>query len=509
MPATSSLQKRYTVGSCTLEVNWQLSALSRWYPQPVAQELHFKLWTTDEQGDASAASSEASSEASLVLVAEGDRATLQTIAQYISQQVRGILAAAPLSGRIMPLRELRERDRSTTLQLPPIPPSLQLTQPLSYLLLCDLNSVLHQCEQATSTLPIALSTSPLTLLESKPNAPKASNVIPFIALRRSIRRQPVAWASSAAAALLAVGLTTTLWPSTSYQISSEPSATADQEPDFSNADRAQPLPNPDLYTMAPDAGTAVKPNFDPAAPSNPSPNTSANSIKPATPSSNLEPSLEPSLEPRRPNTSTAATAERSPSQTEAPVRSLVKPTAKAPPPDPETAVSPPVPAERRDTLPQASQNEPESFSAAERASAPAVSSAPEAASSSAPESINSQRDLRRAPDADAAASGADSSSTVDSARLLEPRAIAQIQRYFEAKWQENGLALSEPLRYSLQLSTAGEVVSFTALSSAAETYRDRLISSEQPLKFSLEGAAERMTVQINILPSGQVQVFRR
>lgn len=501
MPSVQSVQKRYTASSCTLEIDWQLSALSQWYPKPVAQDLRFKLWVNSDQGDASATSSAANS----VLVAEGDRATLQAISQYISQQVCEILAVAtPLAKRMAPLIG---RDRSATLQVTPRPPSLQLTQPLSYLLLCDLNSVLHQCEQATSTLPVALSPSLLPSLSDAPSTPKASNVIPFDALRRSIRQQPAAWASSAAAALLAVGLTTTLWPS--YQTSSEPSATADQEPGFSQTGRTRPEPNSDLSATDPDADTVAKPNLDinPAPLNNASPSTSENSIRPS------------KLETKQPNTSTAATAGQSQSAAGSPATSPAEPAAKVPPAASETTVSPPIPPESNNALSQTPQNEPESFDT-ERANTPALSSALEAAPPppSATESAR-QRDPGRASERAPEADTATSSSTADPAMLsLEPTAIAQIQRYFQAKWQESGIELSEPLSYNIQLSATGEVVSFTALSGAAETYRDRLLPNDRPLRFSFKRTTESATAQngdgfallrLNILPSGQVQVFRR
>ncbi len=500
MPATRSLQKRYTAGSCVLNVEWQLSALSQWYSKPVAQDLRFELWMNSDQGGASAVGS--------VLVAEGDRAAFQEIAQYTSQNVRKLLAIA----------HINSTDRSTLLQSPQRPPSLQLTHPLGYLQLCDLNSVLHQCEQATAALPTTLSTT----LSVEPSAPRADNVIPFTTLRRSIRHKPMAWASSAAAALLAVGLTTALWPS--YQTRSELSATADREPNPSKVDQARSVPNTDISNPTSNAGTEAKPNSaaDSMSPSAPPPSAPSSSAPSSTSSPTSSDLLRNSkLADRRPSTNATATAEQ-------PQNAAVSPEADALPPAPSRPTPKPSSDAPADT-PQPAQE----FSTAGRTGTRTPSSALEAAPPPAAERT-AESGLRTAPRTNTATNDAASTttesaeapSTADRATAAragsqpEATTIAQVQRYFQTKWQESDVELSAPLSYNLQLSEKGEVVGFTALSSAAEAYRDRLLPEnrpqDRPLIFSADSSIDSSITQagaglilrVDILLNGQVQVYK-
>lgn len=502
MPAASSLPKRYTAGGCVLGVEWQISALSQWYPKPVAQALRFKLWMNSDQDEAAAG---------LVLVAEGDRAALQEISYYTSLKVQGLLAIA----------HLNSTDRSTELQAPSQPLSLRLTHPLSYLQLCDLSSVLNQCEQATAALPTTLSVQPTTQ--------QANNVIPFTTLRRAMRRQPVAWASSAAAALLAVGLTTALW-----------------RPGYQPSYQTSSVPNTDISGATPKAATGAEPS--PAADSA-SPSALSSS---ASSSSNL-PSSAPSDKPRnsqlavkQPNTNkttiaapsqNAATSQTKPSG-ESPRESQIEPSpesaarlqAKAPAISPEIAGVPPAPARTSDASPEPpSSNQAQEPSAAQSTRPRASSSVLEAAPPPAAESATprtSRRSLSTAPNANTAAGDATStpagaaaiSSTAErvTADQAEATTINQVQRYFQTKWQESGVALAEPLSYSVQLSKKGKVVSFAALSSTAEAYRDRLLPTNAPLVFSTGSsstsssaqASAGLALRLDILPNGQVQVTK-
>jgi hypothetical protein len=72
-------------------------------------------------------------------------------------------------------------------------------------------------------------------------------------------------------------------------------------------------------------------------------------------------------------------------------------------------------------------------------------------------------------------------------------------------------AIQAPLSYQLALSAAGEVISFTALSEAAEESRDRLLPADNPPTFSpiAPGAdVDGLTLTIVLTTDGQVQVFR-
>ncbi|MEM6868270.1 MAG: hypothetical protein AAF528_07805, partial [Cyanobacteria bacterium P01_C01_bin.121] len=219
-PAARPNFRRYTAGSCLLEVEVQPSALSQWSVKPIAKELSFQLWLQDADGESVETTAQSAPEQARVdtavgrkLIAQGDRTDLKSLSQYFQQQTEQVLAIAALN----------PRTRQTAASSPPT--SLQITEPLGYLQLCDITSVLSQHAQATRTLPIALD-SALTVEPTAAVAREApsesSNVIPLDEARRQRagdtdrrqssrrRRRTQVWASSAAAALFAVGLTTTL-----------------------------------------------------------------------------------------------------------------------------------------------------------------------------------------------------------------------------------------------------------------------------------------------------------
>jgi len=64
------------------------------------------------------------------------------------------------------------------------------------------------------------------------------------------------------------------------------------------------------------------------------------------------------------------------------------------------------------------------------------------------------------------------------------------------------------LSYRLQLSSSGEVVSFTALTEGGGAYRDHLIPNDT-VSFSPSNSAalaNGLTLKINLAPNGQVQI---
>lgn len=254
LSAARPVQQRYTAGGCILEVTLQPSALSQWYPRPVAQVLAFKLWL-----DASPASEE-NRQLPPTLVAQGDRETFQAIAHYIAQQTRNALTVAHFSD-------------APTRTLAPCPPSFHVQPPLSYLQLCDLTAVFDQVEQATPLLPVSLTSSKAA---SKPSG----RLIPFLANHKL-------WASSAAAALLAVGLTTALWPRSAEDaaVISDASPldlaapTAELEPPQNAAPSSEEAPTPESAPVSPESAAVdplgaiptAPPDIRPAPPAQTSP----------------------------------------------------------------------------------------------------------------------------------------------------------------------------------------------------------------------------------------------
>ena len=223
--AAQPIYTSYTAGSCRLDVSFTPLALSQWTARPIADALTFQLWlgeTSSENADERSGLEKGAEVEQRVLVAEGDRTQLEAIAQYFQSRTR----------RVLVLSNLHSSERTTenpdSIQLPD---GLQLSKPLGYLQLCDVMAVLSQYEQATKTLPFSLAETVNAISESD-TSDISNNVISLDAVRRVERserepehltarrtrpssarrgwRKTGMWASSAAAALFVVGLTTTL-----------------------------------------------------------------------------------------------------------------------------------------------------------------------------------------------------------------------------------------------------------------------------------------------------------
>ncbi len=617
-PAASPLQQRYNAGSCRLDVTLQPSALSQWYPRPVSEQLTFKLWLQataqtepdqpePEQLEAGQKTAQPDDleNAELTLIAEGDRTALQAIAQHIQHQTRQTLTVGTLNS-----------PRSNPAQLPPsgmLPPGCLVEGPLSYLQLCDLTSVLNQYEQAAPSLPVTLNLGSLseTRTASQPASPSSpatskNNLIPFHSNRR---RRTRLWASSAAAALFAVGITTTLVTNNQPQNSPTPNAAdaglenlnleAQQEISAARPsqqsldDTQQNRPSSDTATPQSKPGSAPGQSSTSAlnrdSDNRSSANRSSSTRQPETPAPSSEPSPRPGSPsprgPRRIDSNTPAESSPTPSST-TPNNEPNDEIALAPPPRPQsppptarpqaaTAPSPELQTESNDEplatagsavesirperiaveerlegrdeeagdgerrffrLPQTGQtassnNEFEANSSTQ----PAITAPPAIISGSEtddvdPTAATESANVGRVTGGSTAADGAspdsplaDAPAETDTLNTPDADTIAQVQAYFQSRWQANQ-DISEPLTYQLQLSETGDVISFAALNSTAQTYRDRLIPNNRPLSFAINGAAPEspadtnqaqqtpagaaLTLRIILTPTGQVQVVK-
>ncbi len=432
------VQQRYTAGGCALDVTLQSSALSQWYPRPIAQALNFKLWLDTPP----IASENGGDGQTLTLVAEGDRETLQAIAHHIAQQTRNTLSLASVS-------------HSPTRLLPPpapCPPSFRLQSPLSYLQLCDLTAVFNQYEQAICPLPVPLSPS---VASSRPRG----RLIAFPAHRRL-------WASSAAAALLAVGLTTALLTRTEQ----DAAVISDSSPADSDLANAKPSSQQSDAQSSEDLPTLESAPTEPeSAAENP-----LRTTPPPSADRRPAPTIDsPKPSPKRP-ASPAITAEET-----------------LPPPPLAAAGAPP---------PEATPGESQGESLSE--TQPAT-----------PNTVNGSADVRPLPTPStarqsAATPDAEQSQTSPSAdtdlQAENSDIIAQVQNYFQAQWQTIDQKAQFPLSYQLQISRSGEVTSFMGLSDAAQEYRDRLLPAD-PLTFS-HSADEALTLRLTLTADGLVQV---
>ena len=462
----SPVHQRYTAGSCTLDVTLQLSALSQWQTQPVAQQLQFQLWLRSADSD----------ETATTLMAEGDRQTLQSVTHYIQQQTRATLALASLNA-------------GTARPVPPLPPGCEIASPLSYLQLCDLTTVLNQCEQAVRPLPVSLSLALASESSSSAaestrdrHSSQSGNLISLAA----VRRRPKLWASSAAAAVFAIGLTTTLWP----VVNREATTSAPEVSSESDYSAAAPRPDQSLSDQAPS-------NQPPEASASRDLEAPAASAVPEG-SRNVLPALPDRSAGRSAGRSTGR-AENPPAGSRAPADSRPKQPPVPMPNQPAQSADP----ESGESLASAPANISEEAPAAARQAEPI---APSAASSAA--SADAAEEFSAAPTTPVAPTVTDEADT-----------IAQIQAYFAARWQPNQAASQDPLAYQMRLSASGEVVTFAALSEAAQAYRDRLLPPDgQPLTFSVSpdsatsdhSAAQPggLTLRIVLTANGEVQVSK-
>ncbi len=422
-PADQPISQRYTAGTCTLNVEWQPSPLSQWSDRPIASRLSFELRL---QTEADSGIDKAEDTPRGQVLAQGDRDQLQAITQYIQNQVRSTLALTQISSASPKNRHQ----------------SLQLSDPLSYLQLCDINTVLSQFEQTASILPPGLSDTP----EVPPISP--SKVIFLEATRRTRppqqrnSRNPKIWASSAAAAVFAVGLTTTLW---SRDLALKPVNTA--------TDSTEPTAPAEVLEEA-------RPSDENEASSNPSVTGDREE------SQNLSQSAtEPApTETRRPPNRPAAEEPADTSTTDTSTEDLA---GRSPAAVPET------------DRPDISQP------------AGSAASSSTASSSATPPSTAARQSEALIPELSEPAA---TSAIPESNPIVSPeaqRVVGQVQRYLQQQWQSSGGGpLASPLTYRLQLSDVGDVVSFTALDETSVAYRDRLLPLESSPTFATAPSAE-------------------
>ena len=259
MPAAQSIHQRYRAGDCTLDLTLQPSSLSQWYPQPIVDRVQFQLWMRDGQR---------SEEGAPVLLAEGDRTDLQMIARYVEYRTRAVLA-------------LPRSRQSVEKSEPPLPLGCHLPDPMSYLHLCDLSSVLGQYEQATAPLPVELDIVPERTQQTANVVPlpvgQAANALPRKKARRSRFRLPFRsgrniWVSSAAAALFAVGLTTLVWNRSSVPTATSVAEAERAEPGFADA-------SPDRLTLDKGENSELSAALPRDSSENPTPSSAAESAR--------------------------------------------------------------------------------------------------------------------------------------------------------------------------------------------------------------------------------------
>ncbi|WP_193853627.1 hypothetical protein [cf. Phormidesmis sp. LEGE 11477] len=506
MPAAEPTKQRYIAGGCLLEVEVQPSALSQWSDRLVTNSVTFRLWLSDDAAMSYRDSSHADErQASQRLVAEGDRTLLQSIAQYIQTQTRQTLAVAALGGLT--------RNESLSAETFTYPSGFNYSQPLSYLQLCDLNTVLSQYEQAILTLP--------SLLAEELTEQLSENVILLPTIRdrqtdpstnvvrlpRRRRNRVDRWASSAAAALAAVGLTTALWyrqsnlqdltvaneVATSARVSESETAQS-LEPTLeedTSADETQSADTQSASIETADTGITDTESSVPNLSSDRL-STQATEPLPRTPA-------RPTRDPRDPVAQ--ATEPAPPSSTQNPTQT----TTSAPSPAISEADTEPLFAEQSEAAPEADELEADDLKISELE-----------LDTSGTDEVTPQADVEIAESeslSHSEMSSAPARSAVASAPSAAPPAafipqttstVGQVQTYFQQRWQGGGEAA---LLYDLKLSATGEVVSFTAINEAAARQRDRLFPSAAPPSFLTNADDSSSTLRVVLNSDGTVQVI--
>ncbi|NJM96889.1 MAG: hypothetical protein HC800_06595 [Phormidesmis sp. RL_2_1] len=482
MPGARSIQQRYNAGSCRLDVTLQLSALSQWYPQPVAQELAFKLWlqVAIDDGASDSGSIDGSAidnpinstinddeqsheSASMRLLAEGDRTTLQALATYFQQQSQANLFIASLNTSRAAASTARAatstaRAATSTAGKSPsvsspqpisLPPNVHIeAQSLSYLQLCDLTSVLSQYEQATHTLPVAL--QPVSTSAAPPVSPPASsNIIPFPPSRHRFKL----WASSAAAAVFAVGLTTTLWPEVSNQ---------------------------EVNDVTADSISRQTPTLKRDAVGN-----TADRIETAQSEEAQGEENEERVSPTEAITSQQAASPQAASQ-QAASQQAASPSPRART-QAESSSEPPVGAKPSSTE-NSSSDGPAAPTASRIATAGAERQALPSSADEHREAVNNADEHNADEHSVELLNEEGFSAAAAAVSSQEAAIIAEVQAYFQTRWPLDQPTAQDSLIYRLQLSESGEVIGFVAINEAAQAYRDRLLSSDEPPVFAGPGA---------------------
>ncbi|MEM6448944.1 MAG: hypothetical protein AAF703_01385 [Cyanobacteria bacterium P01_D01_bin.105] len=528
-PADTPIQQRYTAGQCILEVTAQPLALSKWYSQPLTQSLQFQLQLGSATSD------------DPILLAQGDRETLQAISQYVSQRVQATLVTAALSqhtqrsptasaDRSTSAATTSSADRSTTENLTPVnrvqlqqnttlpkPQALQITQPLSYVQLCNLHSVLSQCEQTVRTLPVTLPTFGMPALEASADATNtntesvnqssprtADNVIPLQRPRKSPQRtskqrriRARLWASSAAAALFAVGLASVLPQSQVYQQSDQQIAATTSEQVGREQAETSVKNNIESEAIVSDAVSPdiVKP--DAVAP--PIENSGPTASGRANP-------LEADVQSQLPNVLDNNAAVQPSSNIESPLPGSIQRSASVPaiPKEPSRVVAPAPspPPVATEAIPEiaVTLSEPSPAEISRAASPSTESLSANGGSVDGDASPIDETTSAETPTFDRFSHSAGASSNIE--------AFVAVQSYFQRQWQQMGEdRLDVPLRYDLQLSEMGEVVNFVALDERAQAYRDRLLPIDNNgLRFRVGENGQQL--RLEILTDGRVVVKR-
>ncbi len=544
MPSSNSILRRYTPPTCTLEITAKRSPLSRFVGQSVLKDLRFELRFDDPRKP----------EDQRVTI-RGDRTELEMLCDAVNSYVQDFLGKSPVqlpvglqtpgptdstpanqkggvniarpASSVNPSKPVAARSSEeepndlSSAQTPESNPKLRTLKPLipTKIYLQPKGLVAHELflghlATAESGPVIDLSVLQLFDLATALDEYAAEMVaLPNLKSPLSLKKAPPAWAGTAAAVLLAVGVTTAAiklldQPNTNQQTASttagqtpspaEPTPSISQVPPAPStlpSPLSKPVVPPPLSsspTLAPPSPIPVLPSATPSFPTGSQP--SQQNLPSSPPSITIPGSLSrptPNLAPggvaSLPRLSTqvpgkgSSPSPSSPSPTSSPASPEKSPTAKRTP----TASTTPPPLPNLPSLnPSSSSGDP----TAQVSPSPGTRSA--------------------APSADASPSESASAANPGNGRLSDtiPQ-VAQIRKYFQGRWQPPA-GLTQTLEYTLVLNGDGTIQRILPLGNAAGTYIDRtdIPLPGEPFVSPVEGGANP-TIRLVLTPDGKVDTF--
>lgn len=510
---STSVLRRYTPPTCTLEIVAQDSPLSRWAGRPLLRKLRFHLSFDDPRLPDT-------EQVSL----RGDRLQLDELCEAVSAYVQDFLNQSPA------LISTGARSSVATLEAPPMSAapidlsaarsaraaSLSVVEPESDALLTEQSGELASAAEATAPTPLVLESpriflQPQGLLSHQLHLGSLATETSrsFITLsaiqladlataldeyaadttalpelsQRSWAPTLPAWAPTAAAVLLTAGVTAGVVKSLDQPTPELKTAVSLSSPQATSQQAMAPgqvLTGP-LGVPAPPGALQTVPPPPPAGaiksglPTVPVPNTNAPDAV----------ALAPVPPPPAGATNSAAPAPT----TNKPIASIPvesAPIALAPPAESTTQAEPEVAPDTEPAPPDPAA-----------AKLPTLESARSAAPAEAEAGANSDIQAAQAPTADTAAG-----SAFDSI----PQ-VAEVRSYFEERWQPPE-GLTQTLEYTLLIGPDGSIQRIVPLGQSAGDYIDRtgMPLVGEPFVTPLEGG-KSPRVRVVLSPDGQVRTF--
>jgi hypothetical protein len=483
MLASHSVVRRFTPPTCTLEIWAKNSPLSRWTNRQVLKDLRFQLSFDDPRMPAEKQ-----------LTINGDRRQLEQLSQAVTNYVQNFLQQSSKETDLLSLA----KPKQTTQPLPSIAkPYLQplglVAHQLFFGSLSNDNSVAKIKLSALQLFDLA------TALDEY-NTEIAA--LPELNLGKKRRILPL-WASNAAVALLAVGLTTA-----AIQIFNQFQSTTSEVATSQKAQQA-PINHPEIVDVIPPKVPEAKPNST-KQPQLKEPLSSLEKLPPPPPvdlpkppPANVpDPAKYPFLEPiqipqpRQPET--AITIKPDSAKTESATASSSQADSES---QPQTQASQSQSATSHSFAIESQQKEDNpqlpDLSTSE-ATIPTFQTETAIAKKDQSSRLNQPTETERANTNIAATEDKSTSELVQ---------VKEIKEYFQQRWQPPK-ELKQTLEYRLVVNFDGSIKQITPLGKASEIYLDRTNiplmgeSFVSPLK-----QQANLTIRLLLSPDGQIRTF--